>query len=364
MPNTKPTTELHRAGQSLWLDTITRDMISDGTLLRYIEDLAITGLTSNPTIYQKAIAGTDAYDEQISDGHELGLPDDDIYFELAVSDLQRAADALLSTYRRTDGVDGYVSLEVSPELAYDTSATIRQAARLHHKADRPNFLIKIPGTPAGLPAIEESIFSGVPVNVTLLFTPAQYAAAAEAYMLGLERRLEAGLDVSVPSVASLFVSRWDVAVADRVPDALRNRLGVAIGRESYRAYRELLESDRWQRLANFGARPQRLLFASTGVKDPEASDILYVRELASPNTVNTMPEATLLAFADHGVVDQSLPRDGGDAAEVLAAFEHQSIDIATLGQQLQDDGAAAFVSSWRQLIERIGATRPAPAPTR
>jgi len=361
---TKPTAELRRAGQSIWLDHITRDMITSGTLLRYVEDFSVTGLTSNPTIYQKAISGSEAYDGQISEGHERGLPDQDIYFSLASSDLQQAADTLLSTHRRTAGVDGFVSLEVSPLLAYDTGATIRQAWWLHQQAARPNFLIKIPGTPAGLPAIEESIVSGVPVNVTLLFTPAQYAAAAEAYMLGLERRLEAGLDVAVPSVASLFVSRWDVAVADRVQAGLRNRLGVAIAREAYRLYRELLESGRWQRLANFGARPQRLLFASTGVKDPEASDILYVRELAAPNTVNTMPEATLLAFADHGIVDQTLPRDGGDADEVLAAFELEGIDIKALGQQLQDDGAAAFVSSWNALIERIAASRPSPVPSR
>jgi transaldolase len=361
--DSRPTTRLYRAGQSIWLDHITRDMIGDGTLRRYVEDLSVTGLTSNPTIYEKAISGSEAYEEQIAEGHERGLPDDHIYFDLALGDLQRAADILLPTYRRTAGADGFVSLEVSPLLAYDTGASIEQASRLHRQADRPNLMIKIPGTPAGLPAIEESVFAGVPVNVTLLFTPAQYAAAAEAYMLGLERRLEAGLDVAVPSVASLFISRWDVASADRVPAELRNRLGLAIGREAYRTYRELMESDRWQRLANVGARPQRLLFASTGVKDPQASDILYVRALAAPNTVDTMPEATLLAFADHGLVDQALPRDGGDAVEVLATFEQHGLDTAALGQQLQDDGAAAFVSSWHDLIERIAATRPAPAPT-
>lgn len=348
-----PTAKLRQAGQSLWLDHITRETITSGRLLRYIEELSISGLTSNPTIYQKAIAGSDAYDQQIRAGYDAGRNPEDIYFSLAIDDLQRAADAFRLTHHRTAGVDGFVSLEVSPLLAYDTDATVAQAAQLYEQAVSPNLFIKIPGTPAGLPAIEESVFSGVPVNVTLLFTPAQYADAAEAYMLGLERRLEAGLDVSVQSVASVFVSRWDVATADRVPGELKNRLGLAIGRESYRAYRELMESDRWQRLANFGARPQRLLFASTGVKDPDASDILYVSGLASPHTVNTMPEATLLAFADHGVVPEMVPRDGGDAADVMAAAEQHGIDIAGLGQQLQEDGAAAFVQSWNELIELI-----------
>jgi transaldolase len=350
----KPTARLRRAGQSLWLDHITRELISSGTLQHYIEELSISGLTSNPSIYQKAIAGSDAYDEQIRSGHDIGLTNEDIYFGLALDDLGRAADAFRATHWRTRGVDGFVSLEVSPLLAYDTEATIRQAVRLHEAAGRPNVFIKIPGTPAGIPAIEEAVFSGVPVNVTLLFTPAHYAAAAEAFMLGLERRLEAGLDVAVPSVASVFVSRWDVAVADGVPAELRNRLGMAIAGEAYRVYRELMESDRWERLANEGARPQRLLYASTGVKDPAAPDILYVSGLASPHTVDTMPEATLLAFADHGVVTDLLPRDGGDAADVLATFEAHGIDIAALGQQLQDDGAAAFVEAWNALIDQIG----------
>jgi transaldolase len=251
-------------------------------------------------------------------------------------------------------VDGYVSLEISPVLVHDTEASIAQAAFLHDRADRPNLFLKIPGTPAGLPAIEESVFGGVPVNVTLLFTPTQYAAAAEAYVLGLERRLEAGLDVLVPSVASLFVSRWDVAVAEQVPADLRNRLGLAVGGETYRLYRELMESDRWQRLVNAGARPQRLLFASTGVKDSNASDILYVSGLASPNTVTTVPEATLLAFAEHGVVPELLPRDGGAAADVMGTFEQHGVDLEALGQQLQDDGAAAFIESWSELIDGIG----------
>lgn len=351
----RPTAMLRRAGQSLWLDHITRDMLADGTLQRYIDELSITGLTSNPTIYQQAIAGSDAYDDQIREGHRVGLRVEDIYFRLAIDDLQRAAEAFDPVHRRTGGVDGFVSLEVSPRLAYDTDGTIQQALRLHEQAARANLFIKIPGTQAGLPAIEQSIFAGVPVNVTLLFSAAQYAAAAEAYTLGLERRLEAGLDVLVPSVASVFVSRWDRAVADRVPADLVNRLGLAMGRDAYRAYRELLESDRWQRLANHGARPQRLLFASTGTKDPKAPDILYVRGLAAPHTISTMPESTLLAFADHGVVSEPLRRDGGDAAEVIAAVEEHGIDTAALGQELQDAGAAAFVESWDGLSERIAA---------
>lgn len=349
----RPTAMLRQAGQSLWLDHIARDMLTSGTLHRYVDELSITGLTSNSTIDQQAIAGSDAYDDQIRDGHREGLPVEDIYFRLAVDDVQRAADALDPVHRRTGGADGFVSLEVSPRVAYDTDGTIDQALRLHEQAARANLFIKIPGTQAGLPAIEQSIYAGVPVNVTLLFTTAQYAAAAEAYLLGLERRLEAGSDVLVPSVASIFVSRWDQAVAERVPAHLENRLGLAAGRDAYRVYRELLASDRWQRLANHGARPQRLLFASTGTRDPGVSDILYVRGLTAPNTINTMPESTLLAFADHGVVSGMLEPDGGDAADVLATFEEHGIDTAALGQELQDAGAAAFVESWNGLTERI-----------
>lgn len=349
-----PTTTLHRAGQSLWLDNITRDLLDSGALDRYIAELAVTGLTSNPTIYEKAISGSDAYDEQIRTGLEAGLSAEELFFELALDDLRRAADAFRAVHERTSRVDGWVSLEVSPLLARDAEGTVAQARRLHDEADRPNLFVKIPGTPEGLPAVEEAIASGIDVNVTLLFTVEQYVAAAEAYLRGLERRLEAGLDLAVHSVASVFMSRWDVAVADKVPAELVNRLGLAIGLDAYRAYRELLDSDRWQRLANAGARPQRLLFASTGTKDPKAPDILYVKGFAAPNTVNTMPEGTLLAFADHGELDGLLPADGGDAATTLAAFEAAGVDVAALGQQLQDDGAEAFVRSWHQLIERIG----------
>jgi transaldolase len=358
------TAALARAGQSLWLDNITRDLLTSGTLARYIEDLSVRGLTSNPTIYDKAIKGSDAYDDAIRAGLEAGHSSEDIFFDLAIEDLTQAADAFRAVHERTLGVDGWVSLEVSPLLAHDTEGTVAQARRLHAQAGRPNLYIKIPGTPAGLPAIEEAIFSGVPVNATLLFTADHYLAVAEAYMRGLERRLEAAQDPDVASVASVFMSRWDVAVAEREPAELRMRLGIAIGQEVYRAYREVIGSDRWQRLANEGARPQRLLFASTGTKDPEASDTHYIDGLAAPNTVNTMPESTLLAYADHGVLGGLLPADGGDGAETLAAFEAAGIAIAALGQQLQDDGAAAFVDSWNALVERIGSKSEALAASR
>lgn len=348
-----PTAQLYAAGQSLWLDTITRDLLTSGTLQRYIDELSVTGLTSNPTIYEKAIRGSDAYDDHIRDGLEAGRSSEEVFFALAVDDLGRAADLFRPVFDRTGGFDGFVSLEVSPLLAYDAAATIEQAKRLHAEAGRPNLFIKIPGTAEGLPAVEEAIFSGVPVNVTLLFTVDHYRAAADAYLKGLERRVESGLDANVPSVASLFISRWDVAVAEQVPAELRNRLGLAIGRDAYRAYRELLDSDRWQRLANHGARAQRLLYASTGTKDPEAPDTLYVDGFASPNTVNTMPENTLLAFDDHGEVPAMLDPAGGDVAQVLAAFEAAGIDLGALGQRLQEQGADAFVASWNELIERI-----------
>lgn len=346
-----PTTTLHRAGQSLWLDNITRDLLESGTLERYIADLSVTGLTSNPTIYDRAIRGGDAYDEPIRRGLAAGLAGEDLFFELALDDLRRAADSFGAVHARTGGVDGWVSLEVSPLLARDAAATVKQAESLHEVADRPNLYIKIPGTPEGLPAIEDAIFGGVPVNVTLLFTVEHYRAAAEAYLRGLERRLDAGLDVLVSSVASLFISRWDVAIKGSVPVELDAKLGLAVGASTYAAYRELLETDRWQRLANAGARPQRLLFASTGTKDPAAPDELYVSGLAAPQTVDTMPEATLLAFADHGSVGDVLARDGGHAAATLAALRKAGIDVAALGQRLQDDGAQSFVGSWRELMD-------------
>ena len=350
-----PTSSLRAAGQSLWLDNITRDLLTSDTLARYINELSVTGLTSNPTIYDKAIEGTDAYDAEIRAGLGSGAAAEDVFFELALDDLRRAADAFRPVFARSRGVDGWVSLEVSPLLAHDTGATVREATALHGRADRPNLLIKIPGTAAGLAAIEATIHAGIPVNVTLLFTEAHYRAAAEAYMRAIERRIDDGLDPAVASVASVFVSRWDSAVAGKVPEVLETTLGLAMGRRIYAAYRRLLASDRWQRLENEGARPQRLLFASTGTKDAHASDTLYIGGLAAPHTVNTMPEGTLLAFADHGTVGGLLPADGGEAEQDLAAFAAAGVDIDDVGRRLQEDGAAAFVRSWERLLACIAA---------
>jgi transaldolase len=349
----KPTQELHELGQSLWLDNITRTMLGDETLSRYIEEFSVTGLTSNPTIFDKAISSGETYDEQIDAVGPEADSTEDIFFELALSDLREAADLFAPIHARTDGVDGWVSLEVSPLVADDAAATIGQVSRLHGEGGRENLFIKIPGTEAGRTAIEESIFAGIPVNVTLLFSREQYLAAAEAYMRGLERRVEAGLDPAVASVASLFVSRWDVAVMDSTPAGLRDQLGIAVAKRAYRAYRELLDSDRWQGLANEGARAQRLLFASTGTKDPDASDVLYIEALAAPFTVNTMPEPTLLAFADHGTVGEPLPADGGDAERILAAFAEAGVEIEALAARLQEEGKQSFDKSWRELLGTI-----------
>ena len=346
---------LNQLGQSLWLDNITRDLLDSGTLRRYIDDLSVTGLTSNPTIFDNAISRHSWYDSEIGNQVRAGISGEALLFNLAIQDLSRAADLFLPVYERTCSVDGFVSLEVSPLLAYDTKATVAQAKALHAKANKPNLFIKIPGTTEGLPAIEEAIFAGVPVNVTLLFSTAQYEAAADAYLKGLERRVEAGLPADVRSVASLFVSRWDVAVTGKVPAALRNTLGMAVSRQAYKAYRDSLESDRFQRLANVGARAQRFLFASTGTKDKAASDTLYIAGLAAPNTVNTMPEDTLLAFADHGDTPLALPRDGGDAEAVLAAHTAAGIDLTALAAQLQAYGAKGFVKSWNELLGAIEA---------
>ena len=349
----KPTQQLHEAGQSLWLDNITRSMLAEGTLQRYIDELSVSGLTSNPTIFEKAVTGSDDYDEQITSS-DADSPEE-LFFELALTDLGQAATLFNEVHQRADGVDGWVSLEVSPLLADDADATIEQAARLKQQApcENDNIFIKIPGTEAGRKAIEESIYAGIPINVTLLFSREQYLAAADAFMRGVERRIADGLDPAVPSVASLFISRWDVAVADEVPDELRNRLGIAIAKRTYVAYRELLDSERWQRLANEGARPQRLLWASTGTKDPDASDVLYVEALAAPFTINTMPDKTLLAFADHGKVGDPLSPDGGDAEETLSEFAAAGIDVEALAARLQDEGKDSFDASWKDLLDSI-----------
>jgi transaldolase len=349
----KATTLLHDLGQSLWLDNITRDLLDGGTLERYVRELSVTGLTSNPTIFDHAIKNSTAYDGAIRRKRAEGKAGEDLFVELELEDLTRAADLLRPIHERTCGVDGWVSLEVSPLLAYDTARSLAAAKSLHARAGRPNLMIKIPGTKEGLPAIEEAIFAGVPINVTLLFSREQYLEAADAFMRGIERRIAAGLPSVVGSVASLFVSRWDVAVSDKVPEALRNRLGVAIAARAYAAYRELLGSPRWQRAYNAGARPQRLLWGSTGTKDPKASDILYAKALAAPFTVNTLPENTLRAFADHGDVGAILPADGGDAETVLAEFAKAGIDTTALAAQLQDEGAKAFSKSWNDLMDAL-----------
>ena len=351
----KATHRLHQSGQSIWLDNITRDLLNSGTLERYIHELSVTGLTSNPTIFENALRTSAAYDGAIRTRLAEGRSGEDLFFDLAIADLTRAADLFRPVADRTHGVDGWVSLEVSPLLAYDTASTLAAAKDLHARAGRPNLFIKIPGTREGLPAIEEATFAGVPVNVTLLFSSEQYVAAAEAWLRGIERRIDAGLDPVVGSVASVFISRWDTAVAGKVPAALTNRLGIAVARRTYRAYRQLLASTRWQRVYNFGTRPQRLLWASTGTKDPNASDVLYITSLASPFTVNTMPEGTLKAFADHGDVGAMLPADGGDCEAVLAEFAAAGVDVAALATQLQEDGAKSFVKSWNDLMAGIAA---------
>jgi len=347
------TRQLHDLGQRLWLDNITRGLLDSGQLARYIKELAVTGLTSNPTIFDRAISGNDFYDKAIRAKASDGKSGEELFFDLALEDLTRAADLFRPVHTASEGMDGWVSLEVSPLLADDTKATIRAAAQLHSRAQRPNLLVKIPGTPAGLPAIEETIFAGIPVNVTLLFSREHYLAAADAYMRGVERRVEAGRNPNVGSVASLFVSRWDVAVEDEVPAELRNRLGIAIAKRTYKAYVELLESPRWTKLAAAGARPQRLLWASTGTKDPAASDVLYIEALAAPNTINTMPEKTLHAFRDHGSAKNVLPVDAGDAESVLAEFARAGVDDAALAARLQREGTAAFAKSWRDLLNTI-----------
>jgi transaldolase len=346
----KGTQKLQALGQSLWLDNITRDLLDKGTLQKYVAELSVTGLTSNPTIFDHAIKNGASYDPAIRQKLAQGKSGEALFFEIAVEDLRRAADVFRPTWDRTDGVDGWVSLEVSPLLAHDTASTIAAARDLFAKAARPNLFIKIPGTKEGLPAIEEAIFAGIPVNVTLLFSKEHYVAAAEAFLRGVERRIDAGLKPEVGSVASVFISRWDVAVAGMVPDALRDRLGIAVAMRTYKAYRALLGSARWQRAFNTGARPQRLLWASTGTKDPKASDILYVRALAAPFTVNTMPEATLLALADHGEIGGTLPVDGGDGEAVLKQFEKAGVGIDALAAKLQDEGAKSFVASWNELL--------------
>ncbi len=349
----KATELLHNLGQSIWIDNITRDLMDSGTLERYINELSVTGLTSNPTIFDHAIKNSQAYDAAIREKSRAGKSGEALFVELALEDLIRAADLFRPVHDRTDGVDGWVSLEVSPLLAHDTASSVMAAKYLHGQAGRENLFIKIPGTKEGLPAIEEAIFAGVPINVTLLFSREHYLAAAQAYLRGVERRIEAGLAPTVSSVASLFVSRWDAAVMGKVPDSLRNQLGIAIAKRTYKVYLSLLASPHWQRVFNAGARPQRLLWGSTGTKDPKASDILYIKALAAPFTVNTMPEATLKALAEHSELGPILPPDGGDCEEVIAEFARAGIDVDLLAAQLQDEGARSFANSWNNLMAVI-----------
>jgi len=353
----KATQQLHDLGQSLWLDNITRDLLDSGTLRKYIEELSVTGLTSNPTIFDHAIKNSATYDPEIRQGLRKGSAAEEIFFSLALEDITRAADLFRPIHERTSGTDGWASIEVSPTVAHDTASTIAAAKDLYDRAKRPNVFIKIPGTTEGLPAIEEAIFAGIPVNVTLLFSQDQYLASAEAFLRGVERRIDSGLNPDVASVASLFISRWDTAVATKVPAAMQNLLGIAVGKQTFQAYRAFLASERWQRAMNSGARPQRLLFASTGTKDPKSSDIHYVKALAAPFTVNTMPENTLKAFGDHGEVSGVLRADGCDAETVLGQFTTAGIDIPALAARLQDDGAKAFVKSWDELMAVIDMKR-------
>jgi len=346
----KVTQELHDLGQSLWLDNITRDLLNNGTLKRYIDELSVTGLTSNPTIYDHAISNSAAYDIAIRADIAKGQSNEGLFFDLALDDLSRAADLFRPVYDRTNGVDGWVSLEVSPLLAHDTASTIAAAKDLFSRAGRPNLFIKIPGTKEGLPAVEEVIFAGVPVNVTLLFSRDQYEAAAEAYLRGIERRITAGLNPQVGSVASIFISRWDAAVVGKVPEGLNNRLGIAIAGRIYKAYLDLLSNPRWERAYNAGAKPQRLLWASTGTKDPEASDTLYIKTLAAPFTVNTMPEGTLKALAEHGQIGPLMAANGGDCEQVLGQFAEAGVNVESLAARLQDEGAKSFVKSWNELL--------------
>jgi len=346
----KATQLLHDEGQSLWLDNITRDLLDSGMLKRHINELSITGLTSNPTIFDHAVKNSVTYDSAIISKLRKGTSVEALFFELALEDLTRAADLFRPIYEKTNGVDGWVSLEVSPLLAYDTASTLAAAKQLFARANRPNLLIKIPGTKQGLPAIEEAIFAGIPINVTLLFSREHYLAAAEAFLRGIERRIDAGLNPLVVSVASVFVSRWDAAVVSKVPENLRNQLGIAIAKRTYKAASALLSSARWQRVYNLGGRPQRLLWASTGTKDPKASDILYIKALAAPFTVNTMPEATLKALATHTELGELLPTDGGNCEEVLAQFAKAGVDVDALAAQLQSEGAESFVKSWNDLM--------------
>lgn len=347
------TQNLYQQGVSLWLDNITRKMLDNGLLERYIADLGITGLTSNPSIFEAAIAKSSDYDAAILQLSKRGLSDEAIFFDLAIEDIQRAADLFLPIFNKTNGLDGFVSIEVSPLLAYDTENTLKAAKDIHQKVNRPNVFIKIPGTPEGLPAIEQAIAAGIPINVTLLFSAEQYEAAAMAYLRGVETRIENGLNPDVRSVASVFVSRWDRAVTQSATPDLQNKLGIAVMQKTYHTYQKFLSSPRVQRVMNYGGFPQRLLWASTGTKDPNISDVLYVNYLVAPYTVNTIPENTLLAFADHGSAGATMTDDTTAADQIIQQFENLSVNYLQLATQLQKEGAESFNVSWANLINSI-----------
>lgn len=351
------TKNLQDQGVSLWMDNISRQMIDDKELERYIKEFSITGLTSNPSIFDKAIAQTTYYDSAIAKLNKPELNDEALFFELAIQDIQQAADLFLPVFHKTNGLDGFVSIEVSPLLAYDTESTLKSAREIHRKVNRPNVFIKIPGTPEGVPAIEAAIAEGIPINVTLLFSAEQYEASAMAYLRGIETRIKKGLNADVRSVASLFVSRWDKAVEDKAPENLKNKLGIAVAQKTYVAYLKFLKSPRVQRIMNFGTSPQRLLWASTGTKDPNASDVLYIKNLIAPYTINTIPDKTLMAFADHGEIGASLPCNPEAADHIIKQFADISVDYTQLAEQLQKEGAEAFNKSWNNLINSIATKR-------
>jgi transaldolase len=347
------TSKLQELGQSLWLDNISRNMIDTGLLQTYISDFSITGLTSNPSIFTKAVAGGSDYDAQIASERATGATPEEIVLRLMVQDLRRAADLFAPIHKATSGKDGWVSIEVSPYLINDAKGSLEWAQRLHAQMDRANAFVKIPGTQQGAVAIEEAIFQGIAINVTLLFSRDQYVAVAEAYMRGIERRIDGGLDPKVRSVASVFVSRWDAAAAKQGRADLRNRLGLAVAADVWDAYQSILASERWQTLAKAGAMPQTLLWASTGVKDPEADDTLYITALAAPETINTMPDATLRAFADHGAVGKGGTLDREAGAKLRRVATEGGLDLDALAGKLQVDGGDAFVTAWDELLKRV-----------
>jgi transaldolase len=348
---------LHDAGVSIWLDTLSRELLDSGRFAGLIADCAVTGATSNPTIFAKAITGSDRYDDQLRAAAAAGRRDpQELFFELALEDVGRAADLLRATYEASGGRDGFVSLECTPDLADDTQATIDQALELWSRLDRPNVMIKVPATGAGIPAIEELTARGVNVNITLLFSLERYEQVIDSYVSGVERRVAAGRPVdAISSVASFFVSRVDAKVDPLLPAGsdLRGRVAIANAQRAYARSLERFGDERWLTLRESGARPQRPLWASTGTKDPSYSDVLYVEELIAPETVNTMPETTLRAFADHGRVGGTIGIEGSFADETLNLAAEAGVDLATVTAQLEREGVRSFCDSYHDLLDCI-----------